>query len=699
MKKKTKDILLIILLLVGATALLLCLMPHNDTQNYTYELNQPWRYQLLTADFDMEVKRDSASAQRMRDSIDREYLPIVKRLDDVAAARTRRFSGAIAGKTPPESHAVLMKLLNEIYARGVVDAKVYDRIQKALPHEARIASKINGADALITIDCNEMLSPAMAFEYIDSAYRESGAPMLEQHNDEIATALNTILVPNIVLDTLNDNKFRAQEYLAADASIGVIKKGQRIVDRGEIITPQIYTNLNTYMQKVRDTRGDGHSETYFYVGQGLFILLCFIGLYVFLAMYRSTFFESTKKMTFLMTFITLFVVFAILMFEYIRNGIYLVPFAAVPVVILVFFDSRTAIFSLLTAVMLSSLVAIDGMQFIFLELAAGLTAAFSIHTLSQRSQLLRTAAFSLLAYVVAYTIILLLSDGTLKGFEWRLIGMFAINSVILSFVYILILVIEKLFGFTSTVTLVELSDINNPLLRRLAEEAPGTFQHSMQVSMLAAEGARAIGANTQLVRTGALYHDIGKLYNPLFFTENQHNINPHDGLDPEVSAQKIISHVTKGMELAQKEKLPAMIRAFIPEHHGRSVTKYFYNTAVNNADEDHPVDKSKFMYPGPNPRSKETAILMMSDSVEAASRSLKDYSKQALDDLVDRIIDGQVKDGMFKDSPISFKDIETIKEAFKKRLQTIYHGRVAYPDLKKPEPAEHKTETEGEATN
>lgn len=699
MKKKTKDLLTVLLLLIGATALLLCLMPHNDTQNYSYELNQPWRYQLLMADFDMEVKRDSASAQRMRDSIDREFMPIVKRLDNVAAARMKRFSTAIEGKTPPQAHRVLMQLLSEIYGRGVVDTKIYDKIFKDQPHEARIASKINGADALITIDCNEMLSPAMAFEFIDSAYRAAGAPVLEEHNDEIASALNTILIPNIVLDTLNDRKFRAQEYLAADASIGVIKKGQRIVDRGEIVTPQVYTNLNTYMQKMRDTRGETHTDTYFYVGQGLFILLCFMGLYFFMALYRSTFFESPKKMTFLMTFIALFVVFDVLMFEYIRYGVYLVPFAAVPVVILVFFDSRTAIFSLLTAVMISSLVALDAMQFIFLELAAGLTAAFSIRTLSQRSQLLRTAALTFVAYVVAYTALLLLSDGTLMNFSWRMIGMFAINSVILSFVYILILVIEKLFGFTSTVTLVELSDINNSLLRRLAEEAPGTFQHSMQVSMLAAEAARAIGANTQLVRTGALYHDIGKLYNPMFFTENQHNINPHDGLDPEVSAQKIISHVTKGMELAQKEKLPPMVRAFIPEHHGRSVTRYFYNTAMNNADENHPVDKSKFMYPGPNPQSKETAILMMADSVEAASRSLKDYSTQALDSLVDRIIDGQVKDGMFKDSPISFKDVETIKQAFKKRLQTIYHGRVAYPELKRPEHSEPRTEAEPTAKN
>ena len=692
MNRKKRDFFLKLLMLVGATAVIMLLLPHNDVQDYVYEENQPWRYPLLMAGFDMEVKRDAESAQRMRDSIDRNSLPIIKRQDDRADRRIQMFNKAITGKTPDVSRLVLGKLLNEIYARGVLDSKVYDRIQAAPGHEARIASKINGADALITIDCNEMMSPVMAFEFIDSAYRVSGAPVIEQHNDEIASSLNAILVPNVVLDTAADQKFRKQEYLTADASIGVIKKGQRIVDRGEIVTPQIFTNLNTYLQKVAENHGEDNTDTYFYVGQALFILICFAGLYIFLAEYRERFFSSLRKMLFLMTFITLFVVFAILMFEYFRNGIYLVPFAAVPVVILVFFDSRTAIFSLLVTVMISSIVAIEPLQFIFLELAAGLTAALSMRTLSRRGQLLNTAALSFVAYVLAYTTLLLLDNGTLVGYEWRLIGIFAINAVVLSFVYILVLVIEKLFGFTSTVTLVELSDINSPLLRRLAQEAPGTFQHSMQVSMLAAEGARAIGANTQLVRTGALYHDIGKLYNPLFFTENQHNVNPHDGLDPEVSAQKIISHVTKGLELAQKEKLPEMVRQFIPEHHGKSLTKYFYNTAVNNnPDPDHPIDRKPFMYPGPNPRSKETAILMMADSVEAASRSLTDYSTEAIDGLVDKIIDGQVRDGMFRDSPISFKDVEDIKAAFKKRLQTMYHGRVAYPEIKQQgEPAQNQ---------
>lgn len=681
MKPIKKDSLIRMGLLATATILLMLLLPHSDTQRYNYELNQPWRYPLLMADFDMEVKRDSISAQQMRDSIDRSFIPIVHRLPDVADRSVERFQKSIAGKTPPAATTVLIDLLRRIYVLGVVDASVYEQIQRSNNHELRVSNTENGASSLTTIDASSMLSPARAFEFMDSAYRAAGAPPIEQHNDEIAQALQTALTPDIVIDTLADSKYRSQEYLAADASIGVIKKGQRIVDRGEIITPQIYTNLNNYMHKMEEMHSGDNNVTYFYAGQALYVLICFVGLYVFMFLYRSWFYHSIRKMTFLISFITLFTLFAVLMTEFFANGIYLVPFAAVPVVILVFFDARTGIFALLTTIMLSCLVSLFPYQFIFMELVAGLAAAFSIRVLTRRSQLLRTALITFFAYLLAYVVIRILSEGNLQGFEWRMIGIFAINAVVLSFVYILIFVVEKIFGFTSQVTLVELSDINSPLLRRLAEEAPGTFQHSVQVSTLASEAARAIGANTQLVRTGALYHDIGKLESPIFFTENQHGINPHSGLNPETSAQKIISHVTKGIELAQKEKLPAVIRQFIPEHHGKSLARYFYNTAVN-ANPDKEIDKSKFMYPGPNPQTRETAILMLADSVEAASRSLQDYSPQSISDLVDKIVDGKVKEGLLNESPLSFRDIQTIKDTFKKRLATIYHSRVSYPELK-----------------
>lgn len=668
-------------LAAGAVAIIMLILPRADHQSYTYELNQPWKYPLLTAEFDMPVFRDSASVNAMRDSIDRTFVPFVKFSKGVTEDNLEKFRNISRQHLPSQEENLLMSLLSHVYKRGIIDSKIYDATVAHGPKKLRGVSKEDGATTVEQIDASEMLSPAKAFEYIDSVYksREAGNGAL---SSEMVKALNICLNPNVVIDSVNDNKFRSQEYLNVTGAIGVIKKGQRIVDRGEIVTPQVFTNLNTYINMLETRHSADNTTTYYATGQTLFILIVLTTLYIFMACYRSRFFNDLRKMTFLMSYIVLFVVFSVLMFEYIPNGLFLVPFAAVPVVIMVFFDSRTSIFALLTTVLLSSMVATFQFQFVFLELVAGLVATFSIKQLSRRSQLLRTALFSFLAYSVCYLTTCLISDGNLVQFSWRILGFFAINAVVLSFAYILIVIVEKTFGFTSTVTLVELSDINNHLLRRLAEEAPGTFQHSMQVSTLAAEAARAIDANTMLARTGALYHDIGKLESPFFFTENQHGVNPHEGLDPETSARKIISHVTAGLQLASKEKLPQKIKDFIAEHHGRSLTRYFYNTAVNN-NPDKTVDPETFRYPGPDPRSKETAILMMADAVEAASRSLKDYSSSSINTLVDKIIDGQVAEGLYKESPISFKDVETVKDTFKKRLATIYHSRVSYPEIKK----------------
>ncbi|MDE6255167.1 MAG: HDIG domain-containing protein [Muribaculaceae bacterium] len=669
-------------LLLGAVALILFVLPREDHQSYSYEENQPWRYQLLTAEIDIPILPDSSYSKKMQDSIERNFIPFVRLNEEAAQQNIDRFRKSVAGTASAQETEIITRLLQDVYKTGVIDAKTYDHIRNQKIPKVRLIKDEQGSNTAETLVATEMLSPSRAYEHIDSLYNATvGLPHDKPLEGEIAKSLNVCLLPNYVSDPETDGKFLDEEFVVAKGALGMIKKGQRIVDRGEIVTPQIYTNLNTYMDRMaKENEKNSKVHTYFYVGKGLYILIWLLLLYFYLATYRKRFYGSEKKMVFLTTFITLFVVFAVLMFEYFATGIYLVPFAAIPVIILVFFDTRTAIFSLITAVMISALVAVYPLQFIFLELLVGLVAAFSIQQLTQRSQLLRTALFTFLAYCIGYLVMILISDGVLSNFQWRMIGTFTVNAVMLSFAYVLILVVERLFGFTSMVTLVELSDINNKILRRLAEEAPGTFQHSMQVSTLASEAARAIGANTQLVRTGALYHDIGKMESPVFFTENQHGVNPHVGLNPETSAQKIISHVTGGLALATKLKLPKVIRDFISEHHGRSVTRYFYNTAVNE-NPDKKIDRTRFQYPGPNPQSRETAILMMADAVEAASRSLKDYTPESINALVDKIIDGQASEGLFKEAPISFKDVEKVKETFKKRLGTIYHSRVAYPEL------------------
>ncbi len=671
-------------LLIAAVfiALLLVFLPRADRQSFSYELHQPWKYPLLTAEYDTPILRDSASARRMRDSIDATFIPFALRNEKMGKDMAARFASHASGMATPVEISRLSSLIQEIYGRGIVDTRFYREIHKQAPPRVRISENANNDLSVVTVDASGMLSTTQAFQLIDSLY-VTEAPHSEQRlSQQLADALSQALVPNITKDSVTDEKFRSEAYLNVEGALGVIKKGQRIVDRGEIITPQIFTNLNTYQEVLEKNEGPTDTNFLFVLGQALYIALMIGMLYAYLHLYRPKLFSNLRYLTFLTFFIALFVVIAIEMFEYVHNGLYLVPLAAVPIVIMVFTDARTAIFSLMVTVMLAAMVATFPLQFIFTELAVGIVATFSLHQLTRRSQLLRTALITFVVYIVCYVVFMLINDGTIQPTLWKMIGTFAINSVMLSFAYILILVMEKIFGFTSLVTLVELSDINTPLLRKMAEVAPGTFQHSIQVSTLASEAARAIGADALLTRAGALYHDIGKTESPVFFTENQHGVNPHAGLDPETSAQKIITHVTQGVQLANKEKLPAVIKNFITQHHGRSLAKYFYTTAVNNAKEGETVDPEKFRYPGPDPQSRETAILMMADCVEAASRSLKDYTPEAIDSLVDKIVDGIVAEGRLKESPISLSDIEKVKDTFKKRLATIYHTRIAYPTLK-----------------
>ena len=317
-----------------------------------------------------------------------------------------------------------------------------------------------------------------------------------------------------------------------------------------------------------------------------------------------------------------------------------------------------------------------------MQLVAGMAVTFSLRELSERSQLIRCSFFIFLAYVVTYLSLTLFQEASLQKINWLMMLYFGINFILLMFTYVLVYMLEKTFGYVSSITLVELSNINRPLLKRLSETCPGTFQHSLQVSILAAEAAAKINADAQLVRTGALYHDIGKMCNPVFFTENQTSVNPHTRLSFDQSAQIIISHVTEGVKMAEKEGLPKAVINFIRTHHGCGKTKYFYNSYLNKYP-DRPIDESLFTYPGPNPFTKETAILMMADATEAASRSLKEHTEESIENLVNRIIDGQIADGLMRNAPLTFKDVEDIKAVFVEKLKTMYHTRISYPDLKK----------------
>ncbi len=675
--KIKRDTALLIAVFAAALAVVLGLMPRPNKHKYNYEENRPWGYSLLTAPFDITVYRDSATVNAMLDSIHRNMVPIFRRDNETPARVLAAISAARSLSAP--TRGSLSELVRQLYERGITDQTATSAITAGSLTEVKFREN----NTNVAYPTAEFLSQRDAYAMIDSIFRNNP----ERHNIH-RMELARLLMPNIVEDTEATNAYRESLEQPVRAGIGVIQKGERIIDRGDIVTPQLYQVLKTYeatLEKQSDYSRS--SRLIIFLGRFLFAGLIFGALPVYLALYSPQRLK-VRPVGAILLLMTGFFVFTTAMSGTFMSGIYLVPLAMLPVIVLVFFDSRTAFFIYVLEVMLCSVWASFQFEYFVVQTVAGTAVIFSLKELSRRSQLLRSAVIAFAVYCLAYLGVELMSTGTLTSSTPRLIGYFAVNSVLISFGYILIFVFEKMFGLVSVVTLVELSDINTPLLRQLSEECPGTFQHSMAVSNLASEAAHRIGANVQLVRAGALYHDIGKIRNPAFFTENQHGVNPHDALTPAQSARIVIGHVTDGVRSAEKAKLPQAIIDFILQHHGAGKAKYFY-TMEQRAHPGEEVDPAPFTYPGPNPQTREASLLMMADAVEAASRSMTDHSDEAIRNLVDRLIDSQVHDGLHNDSPLSFKDISLIKETFIKRLRSMYHARIKYPDeIKKKTPAQ-----------
>ena len=519
-------------------------------------------------------------------------------------------------------------------------------------------------------------STKTAYEHLLSADTAYSKQALQACN------LNNYILPNIIYDEAKSESSLEDLISNISWANGYVLNGQKIIDRGEIIDENTY-NILSSLEKEWAKRSDSIQEKRLTIaGQVLFVSLFIFCFMCYLELFRKDFYDRKGSLSLLFILIIFFPVLSSIIVEQNLASIYIIPFAMIPIIVRIFLDSRTAFMAHVAIILLCSITLRYPHEFILLQLLTGMAAIFSLRELSQRSQLFRTAFIIFACYALLYFAFELIHEDDLTKLNTRMYIYFAINGVLLLFAYPLLFALEKIFGFTSNVTLVELSNINHPLLREMSEIAPGTFQHSLQMSNLAAEAANRIGAKSQLVRTGALYHDIGKLMNPAFFTENQSGVNPHKSLSYEQSAQVIINHVTDGLKLADKHNLPKVIKEFINTHHGQGLTKYFYISYKN----EHPneeVDAEKFRYPGVNPFTKEQAILMMADSVEAASRSLSEYTEESIGGLVDKIIDSQVADGFFKECPITFKDIAQVKALFKEKLKTIYHTRITYPELKK----------------
>lgn len=687
------------LLFIGAVVIIIGFLPRKDTNTYHYEMGKPWAYSLLTAPSDMPIYLDTISARHVRDSIDASFRPVYERDQNieksaVAAYATRVNNTESLGLSPLERNRLINTLRN-LLESGIVDQDTYQEVKAGRLPEVRFIHD----NTSIYIPTDGFMSARVAYERLDSIFSE------EHYRRAIElTAMSQFLVPNIVRDTVGTERLYDEMLQKAMAPVGVIQQGERIIDKGDIVTPELYSLLQTY-DSMTGQRSASKVDRHYYpiLGQLLYVMILLASLYFFLGYFRWRIFGNTRAMVLIMALITAFVVFSYGMGDTFRSGLYMVPFTIVAILMVVFFDGRTAFFVYITEIMLCTIISNFPLEFIFVQLIAGITAITSLKNLDRRSQLVRSALFIFLAYSISYTAVEVMQVGTLEKLNTRMFGCFAINAVLISFTYILVFVLEKIFGFVSSVSLVELSDVNNPILRELSEECPGTFQHSMQVSTLASDAAHRINANVQLVRTGALYHDIGKINNPAFFTENQHGVNPHDALNPMQSARVVIGHVIDGLKRAEKAQLPDVVKDFITQHHGTGKAKYFYNTYCN-AHPGEEVDEAAFTYPGPNPQTREASILMMADAVEAASRSLKEHTVENITALVNRIIDAQIAEGLHNESTISFRDVNIIKEAFVERLRTMYHVRVSYPDLKKPAepalPADTKPEvkTEGDTT-
>ena len=666
------------LIFIATVSVIVYFLPNEGKFNYQFDINKPWKYGLLQASFDFPIYKNDIQVQKEQDSILADYQPyfqIDKEAEKNVLSKLREDYNKTLRHSLPGTDYVryIERTLKALYEDGIIAGNDLKRMEE----DSIIAIRLVDKNVATSRFIDQLYTVKEAYEYLLNAdtthYKKK---ILQQCN------LNDYITPNLVYD--EEKSEAAQKDLLSNISWanGFVLNGQKIIDRGEIVDEQTYNILES-LRKEWEKRSDSVQEKRLTLaGQILYVgifLFCFMA---YLELFRADYYERKGTLTLLFALIVFFPVLSSIMVEQNLSSIYVVPFAMIPIIVRVFLDSRTAFMAHVTIILLCSITLRFPHEFILLQVVAGMVAIYSLRELSQRSQLLRTALVVFISYALLYFAFELIHEDDLTKLNTRMYIYFMINGILLLFAYPLLFLLEKIFGFTSDVTLVELSNINNSLLREMSEVAPGTFQHSLQMANLAAAAANKIGGKSQLVRTGALYHDIGKMVNPAFFTENQSGVNPHKSLSYEQSAQVIISHITDGLKLAEKHNLPKVIKDFISTHHGRGLTKYFY-ISYKNEHPDEEVDQEKFRYPGPNPLTKEQADLMMADSVEAASRSLPEYTEESISTLVDKIIDTQVSEGYFKECPITFKDIATVKALFKEKLKTMYHTRISYPELKK----------------
>lgn len=676
-RNQWKKILSRMALVLISVVIIVLFIPRNSGPQFRYDVGKPWMYGSLIAKFDFPIYKTDEAIKQERDSLLRNFEPYFNFKENMESAQMTRFFEDFTGGLPgmPATYTnIVADKLHQLYKSGIMGATEFSSIAQDTTKMIRV---IDGKTAY-SVRISRVLSTMTAYEqiYLDERLAPYRA-QLQRCN------LNEYIEPNLIYDKERSEAEKNDLLGQIPLASGMVLAGQKIVDRGEIVDDYTFRVLSSFEKETQRRSASTTAVPSTIAGQVIFVSLFIILFTMYLGMFRRDYFSKPRSIAMLYAMITVFPILVSLMIEHNVFSVYILPFAMAPIFIRVFMDSRTAFLTHIVMVMLCAAAVKYQYEFIIVQLVAGLVAIYSLRELSQRGQLFKTALFVTLASCAIYFALQLMTDNTFTTVDNSMYKYFVINGIMLLFVYPLMLIIEKTFGFISNVTLIELSNTSKDLLRRLSEVAPGTFQHSIMVSNLASAIAEKIGAKAQLVRTGALYHDIGKMQNPAFFTENQNGVNPLDNMSRIDAAHIVINHVTDGLKLAEKHNLPGVIKDFISTHHGAGMTKYFY-VSYRNEHPDEPIDDSLFTYPGSNPFTREQAILMMADSVEAAARSLPEYTEFSISNIVNKIVDGQLKEGYFEYCPITFHDIAMAKQVLIERLKSIYHTRVSYPELKKP---------------
>ncbi len=695
-------------LFLVATLLILYMLPREGKFRYEFQRGRPWMHETLIAPFNFPIYKSEAelSAERdsilagarhyfrhdslVYDSVIRVYLEYLDSEIAEFAGRPSPEEGVQQEAAPPvgENFYTVAKdftdytkeLLKEIYDKGIIEpGETADRIVASQEPIVIVRKNIGERTPV-----DGFFRQKTAYEYLTDNIDEWIADELSDKPRVIEGFFNRLdfsgfVHPNLIYDQAMTERVRQSMLDEISYARGMVQAGERIVSRGDLITNDVHRILES-LKREYETKVSGANLNLVLLGQFILVFSLIAVFYLFLFNFRREILEDMRKTLFILLFLLLMVFVSMMIIRFSTVNFYLIPFAIVAIIIRTFYDERLALFVHTIILLLVGFFAPNSFEFLLLNFIAGIVAIFSLSNLYRRSKLFLTAGIIFLAYSALYFGIAVIQERSIASIEYMNFAWFGGNGLLILITYPLLYIFEKSFGFISDATLMELSDTNQPLLRKLAEEAPGTFQHSIQVANLAEAAIFEIGGNPLLVRTGALYHDIGKMTDPAYFIENQTTgYNPHDTLDFEESAQKIISHVTRGVEMAKKHNLPEQIIDFIRTHHGTTRVQYFYRSFLKEYPNDE-VDLQKYTYPGPKPFSRETAVLMMADSVEAASRSLKKTDVESINNLVESIINSQVGEEQFTDTDITFRDITTIKAIYKNKLRNIYHARVVYPE-------------------